>query len=454
MRNCFKLIRPWSICLIFLLTGGCHCDSDTASTGSTHYPDQKLKPPNRLDQGVVLAWNRESPAVDNKINAVSVGQTLVVRVRNLDGWLVDKLKDGRLTGEPAMTPAERLNYFVLQKLRGSEKVDDFLTKYETAEALGTKPSTGLPPSSNANQAASTAPSSLPPLPPGVTVKQLRDARNSFEGLLSHVKRQLFLIINNSQFHQIKAENPDAGVVTADVNAKPDDTIQEFDFRIRRRPGDEDAWNNLYDGTRAVHDVRVSLGIELDQRTFVLDTAVFPQADAKVQRMHLELFSIAWLWVTVAVLAIALFVGIWLAFSTPLLRDLDMPMRADGWPQFSLSRAQLAFWTYLVIGAFLIIWLVTDRLDTLNPTVLGLLGISCATTLASKIANTTLDSGKTAPQVARAERRNKSVSQLQQELAADLAQLAQLAATPAQAEGSGQNTADTLAIKIQQARDDL
>lgn len=452
MWNCSKLLTLWAVCI--LLVGG--CDHDTASTGSTRYPDQNLKPPNHLDQGVVLAWNRKSPAVDNKVNAVSVGQTLVVRVRNLDGWLVDKLKDGRLTGEPAMTPEERFNYFILQKLRGSDKVDDFLTKYETAEALGARPpSTGVPPPSNANPAASTAPSSLPPLPPGVTVKQLRDARNSFEGLLSHVKRQLFLIVNNSQFRQIKAENPDAGVVTADVNAKPGDTVQEFDFRMRRRPGDEDAWNNLYDGTRAVHDVRVSLGVELDQRTFVLDTAVFPQADAKVQRMKLELFSIGWLWGTLAALALLLFAGICLAYSTPLLRDMDLPMRADGWAQFSLSRVQLAFWTYLVIGAFLIIWLVTDRLDTLNATILALLGISCATTFASKVANVlTLDSGKTAPELVRAKRRDKPVNQLRQELATELEGFKQQVAAPVPGEGSAQNNPASLGIQIQQARDDL
>ena len=454
MRNCLKRVRLWAVYPIFLLVGG--CGNDTASTGSTHYPDQKLKAPNRLDQGVVLAWNRESPPVDDTVNAVSVGQTLVARVRNLDGWLVDKLKDGRLTGEPAMTPEERFNYFVLQKFRGSDKVDDFLTRYETAEALGTRPSsTGAPLPSNANPSTSTAPSPLPPLPPGVTVKQLRDARNSFEGLLSHVKRQLFLIINNSQFRQIKAENPDAGVVTADVNAKPGDTVQEFDFRIRRRPGDEDAWNNLYDGTRAIHNVRVSLGVELDQKVFVLDTAVFPQADAKVQRMQLELFSSAWLQGTLIALAIVLFAGSWLAFRTSLLRDTDLPLRADGWPQFSLARVQLAFWTYLIIGAFLIIWLVTDRLDTLNVTMLTLLGISCATTFFSKMANVVALDGRMSTEVRRAARRLKPIDQLRSDLTAELAQLEQEAAAagPSGAKPNAQ-TSVQLADRIQRLRDDL
>jgi hypothetical protein len=443
------------MCVLFLSVGG--CDDHSNSTGSSHYPDQNLKAPNRLDQGVVLAWNREAPPADDKVNAVSVGQTLVVRVRNLDGWLIDKIKDGRLTGEPAMTPDDRFNYFLLQKLRGSDKVDDFLTKYETAAALGNRSSsTGVPPPSTGTPTATTTPSPLPPLPQGVTIKQLRDARNSFEGFLSHVKRQLFLIINNSQFRQIKAENPDAGVVTADVKAKQDDTVQEFDFRIRRRPGDEDAWNNLYDGTRAIHDVRVSLGVELDQKTFVLDTAVFPQADAKVQRMQLELFSEGWLWSTLAALAILLLVGIGLAASTPLLRDTDLPLRGDGWPQFSLSRVQLAFWTYLIIGAFLVIWLVTDRLDTLNATVLALLGISCATTFASKMANVlTLDGGMTSTEVRRAARRFRPIAELRTDLAAELAQLKEQAAAAAPA-GPNPNPQlfVQLAARIERLRDDL
>jgi hypothetical protein len=103
--------------------------------------------------------------------------------------------------------------------------------------------------------------------------------------------------------------------------------------------------------------------------------------------------------------------------------MDLPLRADGCPQFSLSRLQLPFWTYLAVGAFLIIWLVTDRLDTLNTTILALLGISSGTTLASKLANSlTLEGGATRAEPERAARRRKSAAVLRQELGDELNKL--------------------------------
>ena len=144
---------------------------------------------------------------------------------------------------------------------------------------------------------------LDPLPPGVQAKDLRAAFNAYDGLFNTVKRQLFLVLNNSQFRQIKAENPDARVTNTEAKANAEDTVHEFEFRLRRRPGDEEAWGSLYDGTRAIHDVRVSVGVELDGRVFVLETGVYPQAPALVQRVQLELFRQAWLWSTLGWLVV-------------------------------------------------------------------------------------------------------------------------------------------------------
>src|SRR5262249_19788004 len=161
------------------------------------------------------------------------------------------------------------------------------------------------------------------------------------------------VINNSQFRHIKAENPESGIVNKDVGARPDDTVHEFEFRLRRLPGDEDAWGSLYDGTRAIHDVRVSVGFELDKKIFVLDSAVYPQADKPVQRVRLELFRGIWLTTVLFCLGVVLVIIIILGSTTALLRDSDLPLRADGCAQFSLSRLQLAFWTYVVVGSFLV-----------------------------------------------------------------------------------------------------
>jgi len=431
------------------------CGEEPNSTASGSYPDQKLKELKPGNKGVVLAWRKGSTPVEDKPNDISLGQTLVVRVRNLDGWLVTKLTDNRITGEPDMTPAQRNNYALLDRIaKDKGGALAVLKQYEMAEqpALATTtptPSeTPLPPQ----------PPPLEPLPPQVKVSDLRDAFNAYEALLNTVKRQLFLILNNSQFHQLKAENPDARVTSAEAKANPADTIHQFEFRLRRRPGDEEAWSNLYDGTRAVHDVRVSLGVELDGRVFVLETGVFPQAVAPVQHVRLELFRQVWLWSTLGWLIFLLAILLLLGAHTPLLRDIDLPMRADGCPQFSLSRLQLAFWTFLVVGAFLVIWLVTDRLDTLNPTVLALLGISSGTTFASKLASMlTLEGGSTRIEPARAARRHDPIADLRERLGKELTTLTSKAA---QLERSAHHTAaeeaelSNVGIRIQRLQDDL
>lgn len=46
--------------------------------------------------------------------------------------------------------------------------------------------------------------------------------------------------------------------------------------------------------------------------------------------------------------------------------------------FSLARCQMAWWFFIVIGAYLYIWIVTGNRDSLNTGVLTLIGISAAT----------------------------------------------------------------------------
>jgi hypothetical protein len=43
---------------------------------------------------------------------------------------------------------------------------------------------------------------------------------------------------------------------------------------------------------------------------------------------------------------------------------------------------MAFWFFLVIASYFFLWIVTGDMDTLNPSVLGLIGISAGTALGS------------------------------------------------------------------------
>ena len=57
--------------------------------------------------------------------------------------------------------------------------------------------------------------------------------------------------------------------------------------------------------------------------------------------------------------------------------------------FSLSLFQMAFWFFLVIAAYVFVWMITDELDTITESVLALIGIGAGTALGS----TLIDQGK-------------------------------------------------------------
>lgn len=444
-----------------LALSGCGRDQSHPARAETGFPDSSLRVIKPGNRGVVLAWPQGNPPAEDRDNVVSLNQTLVVRVRNLDGWLIGKLVDSRISGEPDMTPKQRKNYVLLDQLAqefgGALAV---IRHYEADSNAAT-----VPPPSTETEAQpapsplpeSAAPRQPPPLPPGVTAADLRDAFNAYDALFSTLKRRLFLVLNNSHFRQLTAENPDARIANLAAAARPGDTIHHLEYRLRRRPGDEDAWAKLYDGTKAEHEVRVSLGVELDGGVFILPTDVHPSSPNPVQHVRLELYRPLWLWSTLGWLILLLALFIYLGVNTPLLRDPDLPLRADGCPQFSLSRLQLAFWTYLVVGAFLIIWLVTDRLDTLNATVLALLGISSGTTFASKLASTlTLTGGRTRIEPARAARRDESADSLRERLSLEAADLREKAAQLERRDLSPGVEAELahIGVRIHRLKDDL
>jgi len=89
---------------------------------------------------------------------------------------------------------------------------------------------------------------------------------------------------------------------------------------------------------------------------------------------------------------ALFVFFWLVRATEILQDANAPLRPDGQPPYSLARVQMAVWFFLVVAAWFLLFLVTKDIDTLNGSVLVLIGISAATAVGSAImdAGTTID----------------------------------------------------------------
>jgi hypothetical protein len=107
----------------------------------------------------------------------------------------------------------------------------------------------------------------------------------------------------------------------------------------------------------------------------------PRADGanlslRLKKLFVNYWTMTWLALLIAV-AIALVIY---ARRSDMLRD-GPPI--DGVRQpYSLARAQMAWWFFLLVVGYVFIWLVTGEADSLSPSLLGLVGISAATALAA------------------------------------------------------------------------
>jgi hypothetical protein len=155
---------------------------------------------------------------------------------------------------------------------------------------------------------------------------------------------------------------------------------EVRFDLDRTADSDRAWHTLLaEPVSFVKKVSVSIGPK--------GRLAFP---TKVDDFELEIVpAFELLAFLLGLLLTLLFMG-YLAKATPILRDRIPGLPAAQAP-YSLSRFQLAFWSFLVIAAYLFIWLITEELDTITGSVLALLGIGSATALGATI----IDQGKTA-----------------------------------------------------------
>lgn len=148
------------------------------------------------------------------------------------------------------------------------------------------------------------------------------------------------------------------------------------FLLDRTEDSEEAWHTLLgspdDFTR---EVTLSVGPEGDE-----------QWPTKVRNFELELLPELPFFLFFVLLTAALILVVWLTRRTALLRDPHIAPPAGALAPYSLARFQLAFWSFLALAAFVFIWMVTEELDTITGSVLGMLGIGSGTALgASMIA---------------------------------------------------------------------
>lgn len=187
-------------------------------------------------------------------------------------------------------------------------------------------------------------------------------------------------------------------VAIDTNQRRD--VATVRFQLVRNQDTEPTWQIFYKVPgKYKSDCRFNVGFDSGQ------LGNPPGSD----QLSLELVQQDWVWVGVGLLVLLAGIMYWLTARSNLIRsdrsnivkpvaDPDAPPGQV--PQvpafsmdykrvpFSLAKSQVAYWTFVVVAAYSMIYFVTSALPTIPSGLLGLLGISITNGLFSKLINKT------------------------------------------------------------------
>lgn len=154
------------------------------------------------------------------------------------------------------------------------------------------------------------------------------------------------------------------------------------FSLVRNDSSKPGWSHLLNQPVFKRKVLVSVGFSNGEE---IDTEITPdgkESAARDQQLFLTVIPHYRTAFGLLVILTALIAFLALARRTHIIRDGAAPRRPDGLRPYSLARGQMAFWFFLVIASYFFLWIVTGDMDTLNTSVLGLIGISAGTALGS------------------------------------------------------------------------
>jgi hypothetical protein len=157
-----------------------------------------------------------------------------------------------------------------------------------------------------------------------------------------------------------------------VNVQQEYLNFEIDLETAEQ-GQKEIWIDVLNAARRAKGGRIpiSVGVEGKYQPFTSHEYVVLNVYPRYTPLVLALL---------VVLLLALF---WLGWKSDLLRDATSGMPAlPARPPFSLGRVQMACWFFLVVAAYLYIWMVIGGTNSLNASILGLIGISAGTGLAA------------------------------------------------------------------------
>lgn len=158
------------------------------------------------------------------------------------------------------------------------------------------------------------------------------------------------------------------------------------FHLQITPESKDAWIDLLgEPTRAFRPVSLSIGLE--------SGSAFDTIHGKDNTVPLTVISPVYGFLSLVIILVTLCLLLWLARKTNIIREPGPPPVSGKRRPYNLGRAQMAFWFFLIYASYVTIWLITDTLDTITPSLLALMGISAGTALGEALIDDGKDTSK-------------------------------------------------------------
>jgi len=154
------------------------------------------------------------------------------------------------------------------------------------------------------------------------------------------------------------------------------------YHLEIIPENKEVWTDLLGAPSAIRrPVSLSVGLEGETQ--------FDSVHLRNNPFPLTVISPVYGLIALLVIGATLVLLLWLVRSTNIIREPGPPPAPGKKRPYNLGRAQMAFWFFLIYASYVAIWLITDALDTITPSLLALMGISAGTALGEAM----IDNGK-------------------------------------------------------------
>lgn len=155
------------------------------------------------------------------------------------------------------------------------------------------------------------------------------------------------------------------------------------FHLEITPANKEVWTDLLGEPPGTHRlVTFSIGLE--------NQSPFDSVIGQDNEIPLTVISPVYGLIALLVVLFTLILFLWLSRRTNIIREPGPDPGGGKLKPYNLGRTQMAFWFFLVYVSYLVIWLITNALDTITPSLLGLMGISAGTALGEALIDSSKD----------------------------------------------------------------